>query len=163
MYIETIPNQNSPPAILLRESYREDGQVKKRTLANISHWPSGLVEQFKKLLRGGVVVDSAEAVFSIERSLPQGHVQAVRSAMKRLEMAFLLGRRASRERDLVLAMIAARIVAPSSKLSTSRAWHTTTLAWTLAWRRRMRTISTRRWAGCWRVRRRSRRSFLRVI
>ena len=128
MYIETIPNRGSPPAILLRESYREDGQVKKRTLANVSHWPSGLVEQFKKLLRGGVVVDSAEAVFSIERSLPQGHVQAVRSAMKRLDMASLLGRRASRERDFVLAMIAARIVAPSSKLSTSRAWHTTTLA-----------------------------------
>ena len=112
---------------LLRRSYREDGQVKNETLGNLSHLPEYLIEIIRRSLRGERFVPAGEA-FEITSSLPQGHVQAVRSAMKRLELSSLLGRRASRERDLALAMIAARIVAPSSKHSTSRAWHTMTLA-----------------------------------
>ena len=77
MYIESVPNRNSPPAILLRESFREDGKIRKRTLANLSHWPAQLVEHFRVLLRGGVAVSSATEALTIERSLPHGHVAAV--------------------------------------------------------------------------------------
>jgi hypothetical protein len=112
---------------LLRRSYREDGKVKNETLGNLSHLPEPLIDIIRRSLQGERFIPVGEA-FEITSSLPQGHVQAVRSAMKRLGMASLLGSRPSRERDRVLAMIAARIVAPSSKLSTTRAWHTTTLA-----------------------------------
>ena len=77
MYIESIPNRSSPPAVLLRESFREDGKIRKRTLANLSDWPSQLVEYFRVLLRGGVAVSSTTEVMTIERSLPHGHVAAV--------------------------------------------------------------------------------------
>ena len=73
MYIEAVPNRDSPPAILLRESYREDGKVRKRTLANLSALSPELIEGLKVLLRGGVALPSAEEVFTIERSLPHGH------------------------------------------------------------------------------------------
>jgi hypothetical protein len=108
---------------LLRRSFWEDGKVKNETLGNLSHLPEPLIEIIRRSLQGErfVVVDEA---FEITASLPQGHVQA----MKRLEIASLLGSRPSRERDWVLAMITSRIVAPPSKLSTTRAWHTTTLA-----------------------------------
>ncbi len=76
MYIEAIPNRNSPPAVLLREAYREDGKVKKRTLANISCLPTEVIEGLRVLLKGGVAVPSAEEVFTVERSLPHGHVAA---------------------------------------------------------------------------------------
>src|SRR4249920_2750790 len=74
MHIESVPNRNSRPAILLRESYREDGKVKKRTLANLSRWPEHVVEGLRTLLRGGVAVAKAEEALSIKRSLPHGHV-----------------------------------------------------------------------------------------
>ena len=77
MYIETIPNRTSPPAILLREGYRENGKVLKRTLANLSHWDPQLVSHLRVLLKGGVAVESASSVFTIERALPHGHVAAV--------------------------------------------------------------------------------------
>ena len=77
MYIESVPNRNSPPAVLLRESYREDGKVRKRTLANLSCLPDEIIEGLKVLLRGGVAVADATEVFTIERSLPHGHVAAV--------------------------------------------------------------------------------------
>jgi hypothetical protein len=112
---------------LLRRSYRKDGKVKNETLGNLSHLPEPLIDIIRRSLQGERFIPVGEA-FEITSSLPQGAVQAVRSAMKRLDLASLLGSRASRERDRVLAMIAARIVAPSSKHSTSRAWHTTTLA-----------------------------------
>jgi transposase len=112
---------------LLRRSYREGGQVKNETLGNLSHLPDPLIDIIRRSLQGERFVPAGEA-FEIVSSRSQGHVQAVRSAMKRLDMASLLGSRSSRERDRVLAMVAARIVAPSSKLSTCRAWHTTTLA-----------------------------------
>ena len=74
MYIETVPNRGSPPAILLRESYREHGKVRKRTLANLSGWPAEWVEGFRTFLRGGVVVPAGQEPFAVVRSLPHGHV-----------------------------------------------------------------------------------------
>ena len=82
MYIESVPNRDSPPAVLLRESYREDGKVRKRTLANLSCLSPEVIEGLKVLLRGGVAVPSAQEVFSVERSLPHGHVAAVLGAAR---------------------------------------------------------------------------------
>lgn len=82
MYIEAVANRNSPPAVLLRESYREEGKVKKRTLANLSCLSDEVIEGLKVLLRGGVAVPSVEAVFTVERSLPHGHVAAVLGAAR---------------------------------------------------------------------------------
>ena len=76
MYVETVPNRNSPPAVLLREAYRKDGKVKKRTLANLTDWPKELVEGFRALLKGGKVVAVEREAVSILRSLPHGHVAA---------------------------------------------------------------------------------------
>ena len=112
---------------LLRRSYREDGKVKNETLGNLSHLPDELIEIIRRSLHGETFVPVASA-FEITRSRPHGHVQAVGAAMASLELASLLGSRPSPERDLVLAMIAARIIAPHTKLATTRWWHTTTLA-----------------------------------
>ena len=76
MYIETVPNRNSPPAILLRESYREDGKVRKRTLCNLSDWPAEHIEGLRGVLKGGTVIPPGEQPFTINRSLPHGHVAA---------------------------------------------------------------------------------------
>lgn len=126
MHIESVPNRNSRPAILLRESYREGGKVRKRTLANLSRWPQQLVEGLRTLLRGGVAVAKAEDALSIKRSLPHGHVAAILGSARSLGLPALLTERAGgaagrRCRDLVLAMLAERIIAPSSKLATVRA------------------------------------------
>src|ERR1700731_1913921 len=80
MYIEHVPNRNSPPAILLRESYRDANKVKKRTLANLSSLPAEVIEGLKVLLRGGVAVPSVDDAFVLERSLPHGHGPAVTGA-----------------------------------------------------------------------------------
>ncbi len=112
---------------LLRRSYREDGKVKNETLGNLSHLPDEVVDIVRRSLQGERFVPLADA-FEIVRSRAHGHVQAVALAMQRLNIASLLGGSASRERDLVLAMIAARIVAPNTKLATTRQWHATTLA-----------------------------------
>ncbi len=112
---------------LLRRSYREDGKVKNETLGNLSHLPDPLIEIIRRSLQGETFVPLASA-FEITRSRPHGHVQAVASAMAGLEVASLLGSKPCAERDLVLAMIASRIIAPHTKLATSRWWHTTTLA-----------------------------------
>ena len=90
MQIESVPNRNSRPAILLRESYREGGRVKKRTLANLSRWPEHLVEGLRTLLRGGVAVAKAEDALSIERSLPHGHVAAILGIARALGLPELL-------------------------------------------------------------------------
>ena len=127
MYIATVPNRASPPAILLRESYRDGGRVKTRTLANLSKCPPEAVEALRLALRGVELVPKDE-VFSIERSLPHGHVQAVLGVMNTLGMDGLLASRPCRERDLVMAMLAQRLLDPCSKLATTRLWHTTTLA-----------------------------------
>jgi transposase len=112
---------------LLRRSYREDGKVKNETLGNLSHLPDELIEIIRRSLQGETFVPVASA-FQITRSRPHGHVQAASAAMASLEMAALLASKPCRERDLVLAMVAARIVAPHTKLATTRWWHTTTLA-----------------------------------
>jgi transposase len=121
MYIEAVPNRNSPPAILLRESYRDNGKVKKRTLLNLSDWPPELVEGFKALLKGAAVVPKGQPVFTIKRSLPHGHVAAILGTLKKIGLDRLLGPAGHRDRDLVIAMIVARLAAPSSKLATAKA------------------------------------------
>jgi len=125
MHIQVIPNRGSPPAILLRESYREGGKVKKRTLCNLTHWPPDLVAGFKTLLKGGTAIPAAvgEApqVFTIRRALPHGHVAAVLGTLRRLGLDRILGPAGNRCRDLVVAMVAARLTDPTSKLATAKA------------------------------------------
>ena len=120
MYIESVPNRNSPPAILLRESFREHGKVRKRTLANLSKWPSTLVKGLKILLKGGRAVARLEDAFHIARSLPHGHVAAVLGTLKKLRLDRSIAGTASPERQRVIALIAARILDPGSKLATAR-------------------------------------------
>ena len=131
MYIERVPNRKSPPAVLLRESYREGGKVRKRTLANLSKWPDDLVRGFRILLKGGVAVKSVDDVFEILRSRPHGHVAAVLGTARRLGLERLLDRRPSRMRSLALAMIAGRVLDPRSKLATARGLNSETQADTL--------------------------------
>ena len=131
MYIERVPNRSSPPAVLLRESYREGKKVRKRTLANLSKWPEHLIEGLRVLLRGGTAVEDPEEAFDIVRSRPHGHVAAVLGTVRRLRLERLLERAPSRPRTLVVAMLVARILEPRSKLATARALHTDTLAHSL--------------------------------
>jgi transposase len=127
MHIESVPNRNSHPTVLLREGWREGQRVRKRTLANLTHWPAAQVEALRAVLAGKTVV-SIEEVFVIERSLPHGHVEAVRSMIRKLGLERMLSSRRCRERDLVMAMLVSQLIHPSSKLATTRLWHTSTLA-----------------------------------
>lgn len=127
MYIDVVPNRNSPPATLLRESWREGKITKKRTVANISHWPPRKVEALRRLLRDEPLF-APEEIFSIVRSIPHGHVAAVLGTIRKLELDTLIASKSCRERDLVVAMLAERLIHPCSKLATTRLWHTTTLA-----------------------------------
>jgi transposase len=127
MYIESIPNRNSPPAVLLRETWREGPKIHKRTLANLSHWPAEKIQALRRLLRDESLVTAKDA-FVIERSVPQGHVEAILGTIRKLGLDGILSSTRCRERDLVVAMIAERLIHPCSKLATSRLWHTTTLA-----------------------------------
>jgi len=126
MYIATVPNRGSPPAILLREGYRQGGHVKTRTLANLSKLPPDAVAALRQVLKGETLV-RAHAAFEAVASLHHGHVQAVLDAMRRLGFANLVASRPSRQRHLVLAMVAARLLEPDSKLGTTRWWNLTTL------------------------------------
>ena len=121
MYIESVLNRNSPPAILLRESYREDGKVRKRTLCNLSGWPKAHVEGLRGVLKGGTVIPADREAFTIIRSLPHGHVAAALGTAHKIGLDRLLGPDGNRCRDLVLAMIVGRIVDPASKLAAARA------------------------------------------
>ena len=123
MYIEFVPNRDSPPAVLLRESYREDGKVRKRTLANLSCLSTEVIEGLKTLLRGGVAVPSAAEVFSVERSLPHGHVAAVLGSARGCGAASWFGSAPKELQPLLLAMLVARVIAPASKLATHRLLH----------------------------------------
>ena len=126
MYVTSVPNRGSPPAILLRESYRDNGKVRTRTLANLSHWPEHKVENFKRALKGlPPAVDLSEA-FEITRSLPHGHVAAVLGTARALGIDELLDSVPSRQRDLVMAMLVAQVIAPASKLATARGLRTET-------------------------------------
>jgi transposase len=127
MHIHIVPNRGSPPTVLLRESYREGSKVRKRTLANLSSLSGAQIVAIRAALAGQPMQPVAHAL-EITASLPHGHVHAVKLAMQRLGCAALLSTKPSRERERVLAMIAARIVAPHTKLATTRWWHTTTLA-----------------------------------
>ncbi len=123
MYIETVPNRNSPPAVLLREGYREGGKIVKRTLANLSHWDAQLVEHFRLLLKGGVAVESLDAVMTIERSLPHGHVAAVLGAARACGAEKWFASAPEESRSVLLAMLCARVLGPASKLATHRMLH----------------------------------------
>src|SRR5271154_3273238 len=136
MYIETVPNRGSPPAILLRESYRDGGRIRKRTLLNLSHWPSEQVEGLRGVLKGGVVLPPGEQPFVVERSLPHGAVAAVLGMTRAIGLNTIIGPKEARGSDpescrpvdLVLAMIVSRIIAPASKLATARALDPVTAA-----------------------------------
>ena len=127
MHIHVVPNRGSTPTVLLRESYRKGSKVGKRTLANLSSLSSAQIEAIRAALRGEAMQPVAQSL-EITASRSHGHVQAVGQAMQRLGLASLFASKPSRERDLVLAMVAARIAAPHTKLATTRWWHTTTLA-----------------------------------
>jgi DDE family transposase len=133
MHIESVPNRKSHPTILLRESYRADGKVKKRTIANLTNWPEPLVEGLRTLLRGGVALGRADEALTISRSLPHGHVAAVLGMAEQIGLPKLLSERrggstSRRHRDLVLALIVNRVIAPTSKLATVRALNPQTAA-----------------------------------
>ncbi len=127
MYIETVPNRNSRPAILLREAHREGRTVRKHTLANLTKWPADQVESLRRVLRGETLVPIGE-VLTIERSRPHGQVEAILRAIRKLGLERLLGTKRCRARDLVVAMIAERLIHPGSKLACTRHWNDTTLA-----------------------------------
>jgi len=129
MYVAKVPNRKSPPAILLRESYRQDGKVKSRTLANLTHLPSQQIEALRSALAGTATAPSTPLpdAFRISRSLPHGHIAAVLGCLRNLHLDSLLDPAPSRQRDLVIAMIGARIIAPASKLATARGLHCDTL------------------------------------
>ncbi len=148
MYIDEVPNRNSPPAILLRESFRQGGKVKKRTLANLSHWPKQKIEALRAVLRQRTAPtgdrcateatgspprnpspdESPPSPFRILRSRPHGHVKAVLGTVKKLGLDRLIAPTRSRERDLVVGMIVARLLFPRSKLDTTVRWNKCTLA-----------------------------------
>ena len=127
MYIETVPNRHSRPTILLREAWREGQHVRKRTLANLTHWPAPKIDALRLLLQDVPLVP-LHSLFVVEHSLPHGAVEAIVGTMRHLGLESLLASKPCRERQLVLAMIAERLLHPSSKLGTTRLWHTTTLA-----------------------------------
>jgi transposase len=129
MYVAKVPNRKSPPAILLRESYRQDGKVKSRTLANITHLPSQQIEALRSALAGSAAAPATPLpeAFRISRSLPHGHVAAVLGCLRNLELDSILAPAPGRQRDLVIAMIVARIIEPASKLATARGLHCDTL------------------------------------
>jgi hypothetical protein len=120
MYIESVPNRNSPPAVLLRESYRDGAKIKKRTIANLSDWPNEIVEGLRTLLKGGMATPADQESIVIRRSLPHGHVAAVLGMLRHIGLDRILGPAGNRPRDLVIAMIVARLIAPASKLATAR-------------------------------------------
>ena len=127
MHIDAVPNRTSRPTYLLRESYRIGKKVRKRTLANLSGLSDEQIEGIRAVL-SGVTVRPVEELFEVIRSRPHGHVQAVRVAMQGLGFEGLIASRASPERERVCALVAARVLAPHTKLATTRWWHTTTLA-----------------------------------
>jgi transposase len=129
MYVATVPNRNSPPAILLRESYRQDGRVKTRTIANISHLHSHQIDALRLALAGSLAAAGPPLpdAFLISRSLPHGHAAAVLGCLRNLQLDSILDPVPSRHRDLVVAMIVDRILDPASKLATARGLHSDTL------------------------------------
>jgi len=126
MYVTRVPNRGSPPAVLLRESYREHGKVKVRTLANLSRWPEHKVEKLQRALKGLPPKMDLAAAFEVGRSLPHGHVAAVLGTARHLRVEELIDPASSRRRDLVTAMLVAQVIAPASKLACARGLRTAT-------------------------------------
>ncbi|HEY4043848.1 MAG TPA: IS1634 family transposase [Rhodopila sp.] len=120
MYIEAVPNRNSPPAILLRESYRHEGKVRKRTLCNLSDWSCAHVEGLRGVLKGGTVIPAEHDAITVTRSLPHGHVAAALGTARKIGFDRILGPDGNRYRDLVLALLVGRILDPVSKLAAAR-------------------------------------------
>ena len=133
MYIEKVPNRNSPPAVLLRESYREGDQVKKRTLANLSKLPDDIIDNLKLALKGATLSmnEGIPNHFEVIRSLPHGHVMAILETIKKLGLDKIISEKSSRIRNLVVAMIVARIINPKSKLATARGFNSETCSQSL--------------------------------
>ena len=131
MYIDTVPNRHSPPAVLLRESWREGPVTRKRTVANLSELPPLAIEALRRVLRGETLV-SVDETLDIERSWPHGHVAAVLGTLRRIGLERVLASHRSPERDRVVGMIVARILNPDSKLATARGLGTATSSSTLA-------------------------------
>ena len=127
MYIESVPNRKSPPAILLREAFREGGKIRKKTVANLTHWPEHLVKGLRLLLSGETLLPK-DQIFRIERSKPHGHVDALLTFMRHIGLEKMISSTPSKERDLVMAMLVERLIHSSSKLATTRLWNSTTLA-----------------------------------
>ncbi len=127
MYIETVPNRKSPPTVLLRECFREGKKIIKRTLANISHWPQKQIDSFRLLLKGETMVPASDT-YTIQQSLPHGHVQAVLGTLRKIGLESIIGSKRSPQRDLTVAMIVEQLLHGDSKLAETRLWHTSTLA-----------------------------------
>lgn len=126
VYVERIPNRTSPPAMLLREAWRDHGRVRKRTIANFSAWPAARIEALRRVLRDQPLV-CADELFTVETSLPRGHVEAILGLLRRLGLDTAIASKRSRARALVLAMIVERLIHSCSTLATTRSWSTTTL------------------------------------
>ena len=142
MYVAVVPNRHSPPAILLRESFRENGKVHNRTLANLSHWSPDKIEALRQVLKGeSPATPALESSFDIVRSLPHGHVAAVLATLRHLRLDTILDPEPSRLREAALALIAARILEPSSKLATSRSLRAETCHHTLGEQLQLGTIN----------------------
>ena len=137
MYIEAVPNRNSPPAILLRESYRHEGKVRKRTLCNLSDWSSAHVEGLRGVLKGGTVIPAEQDAITVTRSLPHGHVAAALGTARKIGLDRILGPDGNRCRDLILALLVGRIL---PRLQTRRrqnavACHGVLQPWRSTWSR----------------------------
>jgi hypothetical protein len=148
MYIETIPNRTSRPAILLREGWREGQKVRKRTLANLTDWPAHKVEALRRVLKEEPLVAPAETVI-IERSLPHGQVEVGLEVIHRLGVDHLIAAKRTRQRDLVVAMIVERLIRPGSKLATTRRGQSTTWGECWRWLMPMPMNSIGLGIGCW--------------
>jgi len=131
MFIDVVPNRDSPPAILLRESYREGTKVRKKTLANLSHWPPAKIEALRAVLKGASTPYALEDAFQIIRTRPHGHVAAALGSLRKLELDTLIAPKRSRTRELCIAMIVGRILQPRTKLALIRALAPETLQSTL--------------------------------
>lgn len=131
MYIDIVPNRKSPPAVLLRKAWREGGKVRRRTVGNLTGLSDAQIQAIRQVLKGKTLAP-IEDVFTIERSLPHGHVEMVLGMMRRLGLPSLIASQPSRQRDLVVAMIAQRLIDPCSKLASTRLWKATTLGQELA-------------------------------
>lgn len=131
MYIDIVPNRNSRPAILLRKAKRVGGKIVKTTLENLTDWPQEKISALQALLRGDTLVPR-DSAFTIEKTTPHGHVEAVMGMIKKLKLDTLISANRSRQRDLIVAMLVQRLIHPCSKLATTRLWHSTTLAETLS-------------------------------